>query len=267
MNRIIFISLVILSILLISGCTSNKEPVDPVNPDNVSISSIYVSMAEFKEQNVKIVISNNADKPIDSVTVTSFGKFGVDQSGTVNIPGRTDDASSSASISFQARSPGFTAASDTTDLTISYASGMNEKRKPIVQTKTVPVETFVYPDAELQSVGFVKDMQHLLDPRMEKWELKKGENTSISFYVINNGQTTIDEDTLVVRYNVENERIGGNDSFSIDQAMARSGTSYTTGLFVPVKKDSPNGETDVIVSLLYKDRVIDSEVLTLKVKL
>lgn len=267
MNRMIFISFVILSIMLVSGCTSNEEPVDPVNPDNVSISSIYVSMPEYQEQNVKIAVTNNAEKPIDAVTVTSFGEFGIDQSGIVNIPGKRDTVSGSASLSIQVRSPGFTVARNTTDLTISYASGMDEKGKPVVQSKTVPVETFVYPDAELQSVGFVKDMQHLLDPRMEKWELRKGENASISFYVINNGQTTINENTLVVRYQIENERIGGNDSLSVDQAMARSGTSYTSGLFVPVKKDAPNGETDVDVSLLYKDRVIDTKVLTLKVKL
>ena len=98
MNRMIFISLVILSVMLISGCTSEPEPVDPVNPDNISISSIYVNMPEFKEQNVNVVISNNADEPIDSVTVTSFGNFRVDQSGTVNIPGKKDDVSSFAAI-------------------------------------------------------------------------------------------------------------------------------------------------------------------------
>jgi hypothetical protein len=267
LNRMIFISLVILSVMLISGCTSEPEAVVPVNPDNISISSIYVNMPEYKEQNVNIVISNNADKPIDSVTVTSFGNFGVDQSGTVNIPGKIDDVSSSASLSFQIRSPGFNVASDTTDLTVSYASGMDDKGKPIVRTKIIPVYTFVYPDAELQSVGFVIDMDNLLDSRMEIWELKKGQNTTISFYVKNNGKTTIDENTLVVSYEVENDRIGGNGSFTIQQAMAKSGTSYTLGLLVPVKKDAPNGETNVFVELWYKDQVIDTENLVLKVNL
>jgi len=265
MNRMIFISLVILSVMLISGCTS--EPVDPVNPDNISISSINVNMPEYQEQNVNIVISNNADKPIDSVTVSSFGNFGVDQSGTVNIPEKIDDVSSSASLSFQIESPGFNVASNTTDLTVSYASGMDDKGKPIVWTKIVSVDTFVYPDAELQSVGFVKDMDSLLDSRMEIWELKKGENATISFYVENNGQTTIDENTLVVSYEVENDRIGGNDSFTIQQAMAKGGTSYTRGLVVPVKEDAPNGETNVPVSLWYKDQVINTVNLVLKVNL
>ncbi|MCK4937554.1 MAG: hypothetical protein KAR85_03005 [Methanosarcinales archaeon] len=267
MNRMIFISLVILSVVLISGCTSEPKPVVPVNPDNISISSINVNMPEHKEQNVNIVVSNNADKPIDSVTVTSFGNFGVDQSGNVNIPGKKDDVSSFASLSFQIMSPGFGVTSDTTDLTISYASGMDDKGKPIVQTKIIPVETFIYPDAELQSVGFVNDMDSLLDSRMEKWELKKGENTTISFFVKNNGKTTIDENSLVVSYEVENDRIGGNESFMIKQAMATSGTSYTRGLLVPVKDDAPNGETNVVLTLWYKDKVIDTENLVLKVNL
>jgi hypothetical protein len=264
MNRI-YIGLMFLSIILLSGCIS--EPVDPVNPDNITVSSIYVSMAEYQVKDLSVTIVNNANKPIDSVRVTSFGNFNVPNSNELNIPGKTDDVAVSLPLGFQIESPGYQTASNTTDLSISYASGKDEKGNPIVKTKTVPVETIVYPDAKLQLVGFTKDMQSLLDSPLEKWELNKGENATISFSVKNNGKTTIDENTLVVHYNVENERIGGNDSFTIKQAMAKGGTSYTSGLLVPVMKDAPNGETDVIVSLLYGDIVIDTEVLLLKVKL
>jgi hypothetical protein len=265
MNRI-YISLVILSVILISGCTDTK-PVDPVNPDNITVNSIYISMAEYQELDVSVTVANNANKPIDSVTVTSFGNFDVLESEMLNIPGKADDVIVALPLGFQIKSPGYQLASNTTDLTISYASGRDGKGKPIIQTKTVPVETIVFPDAELQLVGFVKDMQSLLESPVEKWELKKGENATISFSVKNNGQTTIDENTLVVHYNVENGRIGGNDSFTIEQAMAKGGTSYTRGLLVPVMKDAPNGETDVVVSILYGDIVIDTEELVLKVKL
>ena len=240
---------------------------EPVNPDSIRVNSISISMAEYQEQDVSVTIVNNANESIDSVTVTSFGNFKVLDSEMLNIPGKTDDATVALPLGFHIESPGYQVASNTTDLTISYASGRDEKGNPIVQIKTVPVETIVFPDANLQSVGFVKDMQNLLDSSVEKWELKKGGNATISFFVKNNGQTTIDENTLVVQYNVENERIGGNDSFTIQQAMAKGGTSYTRGLLVPVMKDAPNGETDVIVSLLYGDILVDTEVLVLKVKL
>ena len=266
MNRI-YIGLLILSVILISGCTSDTKPVDPVNPDNITVNSIYISMAEYREQDISVTIVNGANEPIDSVTATSFGNFKVLDSEMVNIPGKTDDTTFELPLGVHIESPGYQIASNTTDFTISYASGRDGKGKPIVQTKTVPAETIVFPDAELQLVGFTKDMQSLLESPVEKWELKKGENATLSFSVKNNGQTTIDENSLVVHYNVENERIGGNDSFTIQQAMAKGGTSYTRGLLVPVMKDAPNGETDVIVSLLYGDIVIDTEVLVLKVKL
>jgi hypothetical protein len=245
MNRI-YIGLLILSVILISGCTSDTKPVDPVNPDNITVNSIYISMAEYQEQDISVTIVNDANEPIDSVTVTSFENFNVLDSEMLNIPGKTDDASVALPLGVHIESPGYKIASNTTDLTISFASGR---------------------DAKLQLVGFTKDMQSLLESPVEKWELKKGENATLSFSVKNNGQTTIDENTLVVHYNVENERIGGNDSFTIQQAMAKGGTSYTRGLLVPVMKDAPNGETDVIMSLLYGDIVIDTEVLVLKVKL
>jgi len=263
----IYIVLIILLVILISGCTSDTKPVDPVNPDNITVNSIYVSMAEYQEQVVSITIVNDANEPIDSVTVSSFGNFKVLDSEMLNIPGKTDNATVALPLGFHIESPGYKIASNTTDLTMSYASGRDGKGDPIIQTKTVPVETIVFPDAELQLVGFVKDMQSLLDSPVEKWELKKGENATISFYVLNNGQTTMEENTLVVHYNVENERIGGNDSFTIQQAMANGGTSYTRGLLVPVTQDAPNGETDVIVSLFYGDILVDTEVLVLKVKL
>ena len=53
----------------------------------------------------------------------------------------------------------------------------------------------------------------------------------------------------------------------VGQAMARKGTSYTKGLQITVNGDAPNGETDVTVSLMVGDNVIDQQQLILTVKL
>ncbi|MBC2763327.1 MAG: hypothetical protein HF970_08440, partial [ANME-2 cluster archaeon] len=99
MNRI-YIGLMILSVILISGCTSGTQPVDPVNPDNITVNSIYISMAEYQEQYVSVTIVNTANEPIDSVTVTSFGNFKVLDSGMLNIPGKTDDVTVALPLGF-----------------------------------------------------------------------------------------------------------------------------------------------------------------------
>jgi len=45
------------------------------------------------------------------------------------------------------------------------------------------------------------------------------------------------------------------------------GTSYTEAVVLNVRKDAPNGETPVNVKLFMGDNLIDSKILTLKVKL
>ena len=83
----------------------------------------------------------------------------------------------------------------------------------------------------------------------------------------NEGNTTIDKNTLKVVVEIENKEIGGSDSFIIGEAMAMGGTSYTEALVLNINKDAPNGLTPVYVKLFMGDNLIDSKTLMLNVKL
>jgi len=262
MNKTISI-LLLISVILISGCVSEKEPVDP---DNVIVKVEPIIIKEFQEQSVPIIIANNATEPIDSVSVALFNPLTIVDSGRVNIPS-TNDKTEMISISVMVKAPGFMPETTTSTLSLSYASGMDSKGNPVSSTKSVPVQTTILPDAKLHNVGFVENMDHLLDSKMATWKLHKSENFTISFYVKNEGQTTIDEETLTVKYNVANDRIGGNGTVTIEQAMAKGGTSYTQGFEVPIKENAPNGETDVYITLLKDENILDTQTLTLKVVL
>ena len=257
--------ILIIIIILISGCVSdNKKPIEPVSPDEINVEIAPIIIKEFKEQPVSVSILNNATESIDSVTITSLGPFSVLGSTNVNIPGK-EDVPIETIINAQINAPGFKSDTANSTLTISYASGRDTKGNPIISTKSVPVQVTILPDAKLETVGFVKDMQNLLDPRMAEWELHKGENVTISFHTRNEGQTTIDENTLIVSYDVENKRIGGNGTLIIPEAMAKAGTSYTRGLEVPILGDAPNGDTNVYLTLSMNDHIIDTQTLGLKV--
>ena len=260
MKRILA-GLLIISIIVLSGCVSTKEPVDP---QDIIVNTGPVIMKEFQDKDISVRILNNATDSIDSVMVTSFEPFTVARSGSMNIPGKKDKPAE-ASLEARITSPGFKESADTSTMIVSYASGSDQKGNPIIKTKSIPVQTTVLPDAVLQFVGFVKDMDSLRDTPVSTWPLRKGENATLTFSVKNEGKTTIDENTLVVQYDVENKRIGTNGTFTIKQAMAKGGTSYTQGMTIPVLKDAPNGETDVYVTLLMGDHVIDSKTIVLKV--
>lgn len=256
--------LLIISAILISGCVST---VNPVNPEDVIVKVSPITVKEFQEMELALDVSNNATEAIDSVQVASFEPFTVSAGGNVNIPARTKEGISTVTLDAKIQAPGFKDTRDTTTLTLSYASGRDKDGKPIIKTKTVPVQTTVLPDAKLQFVGFVKDPNSAMDAELTSWTLGKGGNATITFSVKNEGKTTIDENTLKVFVDIENKRIGGNTSLNIGEAMARGGTSYTEKVELPVLKNAPNGETDVIVTLLMDDKVIDTKTLQLTVKL
>lgn len=259
----VFVSLLIMLSILASGCTSPAEPFDPAN---VIVSASPVIIKEFQEQDMVVQILNNATAPIDSVTVTSFGTFVLGAQNGINIPGKTDKPFS-ASLTAKVQAPSFVSAPVTTILIISYASGMDEKGNPVIRSKEIPVETVVLPDAKLQFTGFTKGMDKLRNVAAETMQLNKSENATVTFSVKNEGKSTIDEETLRVHIEIENKRIGTNNSLVISEAMAKGGTSYTKGLQLPINTDAPNGETDVIVTLLMGDHVLDSKTLVLKVNL
>ncbi len=261
----IAISLLIISMILISGCVSKIEP---VKPEEVIANVQSVTIKEFQEQEISVNVLNNATVAIDNVKVSSFDPFTVVSSGNVNIPAKTKDGASSVTLSSRIQAPGFKAASNTTTLTLSYASGKDEKGNPVINTKAVPVQTKVLPNASLQFVGFVESFEKRGEgPRLNTWTLEKGKNATITFSVRNDGKTTVDKNTLKVVVEIENKEIGGSDTFMIGEAMAKGGTSYTEAIVLKVKKDAPNGETPVFVKLYMGDDLIDSNTLTLKVKL
>ena len=257
------IYILFVSAILLSGCVSTVNPVDP---SDVIVKVPSVEMKEFREQEVAVSVMNNATMPIDSVSVTSFEPFLVLSGGNMNIPGKTDEPVS-AMINAKIQAPGFKDVSNTTMLTLSYASGKDNKGNPVIKTKSVPVQTIVLPDAKLQFVGFVKGLESIRESEVTTWEASSGDNVTITFSMKNDGKSTIDENTLKVFVDVENKRMGNNKSINIGNAMAKGGTSNTLGIQVQVPKNAPNGETNVYVTLLMGEKVIDSKTITLKVRL
>ncbi len=251
-------------VILVSGCVST---VDPVNPDDVTVRVTPVTIKEFQEMDISVSILNNGSESIDSVKVASFDPFTVVSSGILNIPQRTKAGPGGAAVDVKIQGPGFKTDTKNSAMIISYASGKNEKGEPVIKTKAVPVQTTVLPDAKLQFVGFVRGPENRSEAEVTSWEIAKGQNATITFSVKNEGRTTIDKNTLTVLVDIENKEIGTNKTLTIREGMARGGTSYTEAVVLPVFKDAPNGETDVLVKLLMGDNLIDTKTIHLKVRL
>ncbi|VVB94344.1 Uncharacterised protein [uncultured archaeon] len=259
------VSLIIISIILISGCVST---INPVKPDDVIVSIKPITIKEFQEQEISVNVLDNATEAIDNVNVASFDTLNVLSSGNVNIPGKTTEGASSVTVTAKIQAPSFKSVANTTTLTLSYASGKDEKGNPVINTKTVPVQTTVLPNATLKFVGFVESYEKRGGGTgVNTWTLEKGKNATVTFSVRNEGNTTIDKNTLKVVVEIENKEIGGSDSFIIGEAMAMGGTSYTEALVLNINKDAPNGLTPVYVKLFMGDNLIDSKTLMLNVKL
>lgn len=263
MNKTI-VGILIISSILISGCVST---INPVNPEDVIAEIAPITIKEFQEKDITVTISNNGTEAIDLVKVTSFDPFTVVSSGSINIPARAKESPSSASINLKVRAPSFKTDTTASKLVLSYASGMNEKGEQVIKTKTIPVQTTVLPNAKLQFMGFVKGLANITEAEVTTWEIGKGQNATVTFSVKNEGNTTIDKNVLRVFVDIENKEIGSNKTIAIGEAMAKGGTSYTEAVLLPVFKNAPNGETEVYVKLFIGDNLIDSRTLTLKVKL
>lgn len=263
MNKVL-LGILIFSAILISGCVST---INPVSPEDVWPRATPITMNEFLEKDISVTISNNGSESIDSVKVISFDPFTVVSSGSLNIPARTKEGPSQASVNVKIQAPGFKTDTTNTSIVISYASGKNEKGEPVIKSKTIQVNTTVLPNAKLQYVGFVKGLANLSEAEVTTWEIGKGQNATVTFSVKNEGKTTIDKNTLKVLVDIENKEIGTNKTIVIGEGMAKGGTSFTEGVVLPVLKNAPNGETEVFVKLLMNDNIIDSRTLTLKVKL
>ncbi|MCZ7403075.1 MAG: DUF1659 domain-containing protein [Candidatus Methanoperedens sp.] len=262
MNKPILYMLII-STILISGCVSTVNPVDP---SGIIVNVNPIEIKEFQEQDIAVNVMNNATAAIDSVSVSSFDPFLILNGGSVNIPARTDKPSSVV-LNAKVSAPGFKDVTNTTTLTISYSSGTDKKGNPYIKTKSVPVQTLVLPDAKLQFVGFVKGLNNLSDAEVNAWQASKGDNVTISFSVKNDGKTIIEANTTQVYVEMGTQRMGSTSSLTIRNAMAKGGTSNTLGLQIQVPKDAPNGETEVIVTLKMGDKILDSQTLKFNVRL
>jgi hypothetical protein len=255
--------MLLVSVIFISGCASTTKTGSPVSPEDLAVSMEPLVIKEFNEQDVSVtVLNNNSTQAIDSVAVSSFDPFTIVGPGSqVNIP-----AKGKAALSLRVMAPSFD--KNTSTLTLSYASGIDEEEKPIVNTKTIPVQIVVLPDAKLQFVGFAESMENLrASPPVSTWEAKKGENATVKFSVKNHGQSTIAGDSMYVVIDIENKLIGNNATVNITESMAKGGTSYTRGAELPILEDAPNGETNVYVNLMKGDYLLDSQTLVLKIKL
>ena len=256
----------LLALVLISGCTTTIEPVDPVSPENVFLDASPVVIKEFQEQDISLRVTNNATQSIDSVMVSSYIPFTVTGTDSVNIAGKEDTAQSSI-LNAKIMAPAFDTDVNDSAVTISYLSGADDEGLQMTKTKSVPVEVTILPDVKLQFLGFVADMDSLRTSAAETWELKAGDNATITFSVKNEGQSTIPGGLMTVVVDVDNKLIADQASMNITESMARSGTSHTKGFSIPVKEDAPNGETDVYVRLMYGDHILDEQTLVLTVKL
>lgn len=255
--------MLLISVIFISGCESTTKTSSPVSPEDLAVSMETLVIKEFNEQDISVtVLNNNSTQAIDLVSVSSFDPFTIVGPGSqVNIP-----AKGKATLSLRVMAPSFD--KNASMLTLSYSSGIDEKEKPIINTKVVPVQIVVLPDAKLQFVGFAESMANLRSsPPVSTWEAKKGENVTVKFSVKNNGQSTIAGDSMYVVVDIDNKLIGNSSTVNITEAMAKGGTSYTRGVELPVLEDAPNGETNVYVNLMKGDYLFDSQTLVLKVKL
>ncbi|QLC49872.1 hypothetical protein HWN40_06225 [Methanolobus zinderi] len=253
------------ALVLISGCTDTTT--EPVDSENVFLEASPVILKEFQEQDISIIVTNNATQALEAVKVTGFTPLSVVGAESVNIEGRTGTEPMQSSLNAKVSAPSFETDQNDSALTISYLSGSDSNGKQSTGTKSITVPVTILPDAKLQFVGFVEDMDSLSTPAAESWELRKGENATIKFSVRNDGETTIPGGVLTVVADVDNKLIADQASVPINQSMARKGTSYTKGLQIPINGDAPNGETDVIVKLMYGDMIVDEQTLVLKVKL
>ncbi|WP_342305002.1 hypothetical protein [Methanolobus sp. ZRKC5] len=259
----------LLAMVIISGCTTTVGPIDSVSPENVFIDASPVVIKEFQEQDISLKISNNATQSIDSVMVSSYMPFIITGTDSLNIAGKENaaDTAESSILNSKIMAPAFDTDTNESAVTISYLSGTDDEGLQITKTKSVPVEVTILPDVQLQFLGFVKDMDSLRTTSAEAWELEAGENATITFSVKNHGQSTVPAGILTVVADVDNKLIADQASMNISEAMARSGTSHTKGMQIPVKDDAPNGETDIYVRLMYGDHIVDEQKLVLKVKL
>lgn len=265
MNRIVA-GIVIISAILLSGCVSTLAP---VNPDDVLVGITPITIKEFQDKDIEISIANNGSEAIDSVKVASFDPFTGQpfSSDSLNIPARTKEGPSQITMNLKIQAPGFKTDVSNSMLVLSYASGKDDSGKPIIKTKSVPVQATVLPDAKLQFVGFVKGPENKSEAEVTSWELNKGKNATITFSVRNDGKTTIDKNTLRVMVDITNKEIGSNTNLTIQEGMAKEGTSYTEAVVLPINKDAPNGVTDVLVTLYMGENILDSKTLQLKVAL
>ena len=75
------------ALVLISGCADTT--VESVDSENVFLEASPVILKEFQEQDISIIVANNATQALEAVKVTGFTPLSIVGAESVNIEGRT----------------------------------------------------------------------------------------------------------------------------------------------------------------------------------
>ena len=254
---------VVLSVT-VSGCLSPSEDAETM-PEDVLILLIspgVIKLSEAKSATIDVLVANNGSGPLDELRISSLSGFTV-KSDSINIAAKKRGGTTpNATISALVTAPSFKDAPNNATLVLTYKSN-GEK------TKQVDVPVKVLPDAKLQFVGFASSKDTVMTEHVEKIKTKKAGIIYVTFSVRNDGETTIDTNTLKVMVDVKEDSMGQDNERIVSESMARKGTSYTLSVPITIPETAPNGETDVYVTLATTEdeEILDNKQIILVVQL
>lgn len=264
MLKTIVLSVVLFSVAL-SGCLDPGQGGETM-PEDVQILQISPSelkVSEGKSTAISVLVANNGSGPLEQIHISSLSGFSVSSNDGRNIAvKKSGETLPNATLTALVTAPSYKDAPTESTLMLSYKSN-GEK------TKNVEVPVKILPDAELQFVGFAASKDTVATEHLEKITTKKAGTIFVTFSVKNNGDSTIDVNTLKVLVDVKEDSMGQDNQRIVSDAMARKGTSHTLSCPITIPETAPNGETDVTVTLVTSDggEVLDSEQITLVVSL
>jgi len=262
--RTLVLCLIVFSVVSISGCSETTDEATETLPEDVMITNISpIIIKEGKSDKILVNVANNGSGTLEVLKIQSLSGFGIGSNGAINVPGKVlGEDKPTTLLSAVVMAPGFKDVSPNSTLTLTYKSNGDKVKKVEVPVK-------VLPNAKLQYVGFAATEDRIRMDHDEKITTKKAGTIYVTFSVKNEGQTTIDPDTLKVVVDVKEDSMGQDNEMAISNGMALNGTSYTLSVPITVPDTAPNGETDVEVKLLtgLGHDLLDSKMLTLVAKL
>ena len=261
--RLLVMCLVIFSVVAISGCTESTQVTETMPEDVIILKVSPIRLIEGESGTILVDVANNGSGSLEGLKIESLSGFSIGSNGSVNVPGKVmGEDKPTSQLSAMITAPGFKNVVPNSTLTLTYESNGDK-------IKSVEIPVKVLPGANLQFVGFAATEDRIRMDRDEEITTKKAGTIYVTFSVRNDGQTTIDPGTLKVMVDVKEDSMGQDNEMTVDEGMARNGTSYTLSVPITVPDTAPNGETDVEVKLLtvMGHDVLDSKMLTLIAKL